>query len=63
MVALKIRGLPFRVSYQEVKEFFQNFNFVENSVVFGIGSDGRKNGLGTILFNNNLEAKTAIIQL
>ena len=61
MVALKIRGLPFRVSYQEIKDFFVNFNFIENSVLFSIGSDGRKNGLGGILFSNYLEARTALI--
>ena len=63
MVALKIRGLPFRTSYQEIKDFFDKFSFIEKSIVFGIGLDGRKNGLGTILFNNHLEARTALIEM
>ena len=61
MVALKIKGLPFKVSVKQIREFFQNFDFFKNSVVFGIGTEGRRNGLGAILFKNSKDAKLALI--
>jgi RNA recognition motif-containing protein len=63
LVALKIRGLPYQVRYEEVSEFFKNFNYTEKSVVLGLGHDGRKNGFGAILFESESEAKSAMTDL
>lgn len=58
-VALRIKGLPWRVEKEQVSEFFQDFKIIENSVVLGVGADGRKNGQGTILFDDADEASSA----
>ena len=58
-VALRLKGLPWRVEKEQVSEFFQDFKIIENSVVLGVGADGRKNGQGTILFDDAEEATSA----
>lgn len=59
-VAVKIRGLPYQVRYDEISNFFGEFRYVEKSVVLGLNSDGRKNGFGAILFETEDEAKAAM---
>lgn len=59
-VAVKIRGLPYQVRYEEVSEFFRDYNIIDRSVVLGKGHDGRKNGFGAILFESETEAKEAM---
>jgi RNA recognition motif-containing protein len=56
MVAVRIHGLAWKVESSEVEEFFANFKTVPDSVVLGVGEDGRNNGLGTIAFENAEEA-------
>ena len=58
-VALRLKGLPWRVEKEQVSEFFQDFKIIDNSVVLGVGADGRKNGQGTILFDDAEEAASA----
>ena len=52
MVAVKMNGLPWRVEDNEIMEFFANFKPVENSVQLQLADDGRKNGWGSVLFND-----------
>jgi RNA recognition motif-containing protein len=63
MVAVKVRGLPYSAIYEDVTEFFKDFNYVERSVVMGLGFDGRKNGFGAILFNDEKEASDAVAKM
>jgi len=63
MVALKIRGLPYQTRREELYDFFKDFAVREKSVVFGLGPDGRKNGFGSILFENEAEATQAMTAL
>lgn len=63
MVAIKVRGLPYQTAYEEVSDFFRDFQYIEKSVVFGLGHDGRKNGFGAILFKFEKEAKDAMNQM
>ena len=56
MVASKFRGLPWKVTMEEVAEFFQKYKVVEGSIVLGQAEDGRRNGWGTCLFENEEEA-------
>lgn len=60
MVACKVRGLPYSAQYEDVSEFFKDFHYIERSVVMGLGYDGRKNGFGAILFEDEKEAKDAM---
>jgi RNA recognition motif-containing protein len=63
MVALKIKGLPYSTTFEEVSDFFKNFQYIEKSVVLGLGRDGRKNGFGTILFEDEKETKDAMTEM
>ena len=63
MVAVKVRGLPYSAQYEDVSEFFKDFHYIERSVVMGLGYDGRKNGFGAILFEDEKEAKEAMTKM
>lgn len=63
MVAVKIRGLPYQVRYEEVSNLFKDYSYIEKSVVLGTNPDGRKNGFGAILFEDEKEAKAAMNDL
>ncbi len=45
-----MRGLPFRVKYDEIMDYFNEFNPIEKSAILQLAPDGRKNGFGAILF-------------
>jgi RNA recognition motif-containing protein len=51
-VAVRIRGMPWRTSFEEIQEFFKDHKFIENSIIFGLSADNRKNGYGSILFES-----------
>lgn len=59
LVALRIHGLPFRTSREEITEFFADYKLVPDTVIFGFADDGRKSGLGAIIFENEEEAQKA----
>jgi RNA recognition motif-containing protein len=63
MVAVKIRGLPYQVRYEEVASLFKDYGYIEKSVVLGTNPDGRKNGFGAILFEDEKEARAAMNDL
>ena len=52
LVALKMRGIPFRVRVPEIEQFFTRYAFVKDSVKIGIQKDGRPNGFATLLFES-----------
>ena len=54
-----MRGLPYRATDEEVTDFYKDFKLKEDSMQWGLGADGRKNGWGTILFENEDEASRA----
>ena len=62
-LGVKMRGLPWRVTYDEISDFFKDFKMVEKSIVLGIGPDGRKDGYGVCLFNDEQEANAAVAQM
>jgi len=49
---VKIRGLPYNIRYEEVGDFFKDYKYIPQSVVLGVNYEGRKNGFGAILFEN-----------
>jgi len=63
LVAVKIRGLPYQVRYEEVSELFKDYGYIDKSVVLGLGADGRKNGFGAILFDDEKEAQASSNEL
>jgi len=58
-VAVKIRGLPYQTRYEEISDFFGDFQYIERSVILGLNNEGRKNGFGAILFESEDEAQSA----
>lgn len=62
-VAVKIRGLPYQVRYEEIADFFRDHRYIEKSAILGVGADGRKNGFGSILFEDQETAQIAAKEL
>ena len=62
-VAVKIRGLPYQVRYEEIADFFRDHRYIEKSAILGVGADGRKNGFGSILFEDQETASLAAKEL
>jgi len=63
MIAVKIRGLPYQTRFDEVSKFFQDYKYIDKSIVFGVGFDGRNNGFGAILMETPQEATSAANEL
>jgi len=56
---LKMRGLPFRASTEEVVAFFKGFHVLPDSLHLGVDNLGRPSGEGWISFSSQDEAKKA----
>mmetsp|Transcript_8716 Transcript_8716/g.28688 ORF Transcript_8716/g.28688 Transcript_8716/m.28688 type:complete len:294 (-) Transcript_8716:182-1063(-) len=56
---LKLRGLPFRISPEEIMQFFQGYQFVPGSLTLGQDNLGRPSGEGWIIFVSAEEAERA----
>lgn len=60
MVAVKMRGLPWRVETEEIEEFFKDYAWVRDSVRIGELEGGRRTGMAAVLFENeDVAAKAA----
>ena len=61
MVAVKLRGMPFSTSFDDMHDFFRPYDLIEGSAIMGIGAGtGLMNGYGAILFQNEKQAKLAV---
>ena len=58
-VCLLIKGIAYRATDEEVAEFFKDFKMKEDSLQWGQGEDGRKNGFACVCFENEDEAQRA----
>lgn len=54
---IKMRGLPFRASTEEVVSFFKGFHVLPDSLHLGVDNLGRPSGEGWITFTSQEEAK------
>lgn len=61
--ALKLRGLPYSVTTDDIKKFFSDYGVTDNQVKIGLYPDGYKTGEGAVLFNSEEEAKNAYQRL
>ena len=59
-VALKMRGLPWRVELQEIEQFFARYAYIRDSIRIGELTDGRKTGQAVLLFESEEEAANAM---
>jgi heterogeneous nuclear ribonucleoprotein F/H len=53
---VKMRGLPFRASVEEIQQFFKGYGYVAGSLHLGTDSRGRPSGEGWITFKSVDEA-------
>jgi len=47
---VKLRGLPFDLSPDEILSFFRNYAVIGDSVIIEEKSDGKRTGQGALLF-------------
>ena len=57
---LRMRGLPFTSTKEEINVFFKDYNPIESSISLTYRSDGRATGEGYIAFNSPDDAKSAM---
>lgn len=63
LVVVKMRGLNYHVRYEEVTDFFKDYNPVQGSVILGKNHEGKKNGFGAILFESEDKAAKAATEM
>ena len=56
---LRMRGLPFDVTENEIMEFFAGFDVVPGSIIIGEKSQGNRTGEAGVLMVNEAEAEKA----
>jgi heterogeneous nuclear ribonucleoprotein F/H len=57
---VRLRGLPFQASKQDILDFFQEYNPIESSVLLTYRGDGRSTGEGYVAFKDADDAKEAM---
>lgn len=57
--AMKLKGLPFSVTREDVLKFFEGYGMLENSVKVGKMADGRLTGEAAVLFDAPTSCQTA----
>ena len=60
MAQVKLRGLPYGATIQDVAAFFRGFGAQENTIQFGVNSDGRPSGEAWISFSRVEDARRAV---
>jgi len=63
MVALKIQGLPYSASQDDISTFFSGYNLEPSSVKIGVYPDGKATGQAVALFSDAENAKGAQSEL
>ena len=63
MLSLKMKGLPFTVTREEILTFFQGSNLIEDSVKVGVYPDGRLTGEACVLFSSDDDCQAAHAKL
>ena len=62
-VALKLRGLPWSITEEDVCTFFENHRILRDSVMLGKTFQGRPNGWAICLFESEQDALKACKEL
>lgn len=57
--ALRMQGLPFKASDEDIEEFFAGFNMVAGSLKYQMNEDGRKTGQAAVVFESCEDAERA----
>jgi epithelial splicing regulatory protein 1/2 len=59
-VMVRMRGLPYDVSPENVIIFFADYNIIPDSIVIAEKPDGKRTGDGVVLFQHEDEAMRAV---
>lgn len=57
---IRMRGLPFQATKQDVLDFFKDYNPIESSILLTHRLDGRATGEGYVAFSDAADAKAAM---
>lgn len=57
---IRLRGLPFQATTQDILEFFKEYKPIETSAILTYRGDGRATGEGYVAFKNAADAKAAM---
>ena len=57
---IRLRGLPFQASKQDILDFFKEYKPIESSVILTYRVDGRATGEGYVAFDDAADAKDAM---
>jgi len=63
LYTIRMRGLPYEVTYDEISDFFKGYDAIDESVTFGYNSSGRLSGEAYIQFRTPQDARRAIRDL
>ena len=58
---LRMRGLPFSSTKEEIFVFFEGYNPIQDSIVLTYRNDGRATGEGYVQFESPDDAKNAMV--
>ncbi len=59
LTAMKMKGLPFSVTRQEILKFYEGHNMIEESLKIGAMPDGKLTGEATIQFQASEDCQGA----
>lgn len=57
--ALRLCNWPWRVTEEQIAEFFEGYNMIEGSLKFHMNEEGRKSGMAAVLFQSEADAERA----
>ena len=63
MTGLKMRGIPWKTTVQDIEQFFQRYAFVRGSIRIGERSNGKSSGQAVLLFVNETETVSALNEM
>lgn len=59
-VCVKMRGIPFRATDEDLYDFFSGYDYIEESLIIGVKPDGLRTGQAVILMLSEEEAKKVV---
>jgi len=48
--ALTLKGLPWKVTEEDLVQFFDGYNYIPESLKWQVNEEGKKSGLAAVLF-------------
>jgi len=50
--ALTLKGLPWKVTEEDLVQFFEGYNYIPESLKWQVNAEGKKTGLAAVLFES-----------